>query len=524
MSQPRRRWRALVLVALGALPALAALTVPGRVEAAPSSAVASAVDAYAEVRNALVAAQADLSGAEAERLAAEQEVAGSQAALDRAESRLAYQRDRYATLSAEYYVRQGADDQGVNDSMYLALSGRRQSLDRAKDAEKAAKDELRQDQRTLDDRTKTAAKATERRDDARAKADRAGAEADSAIADTGARDLSAVSYLAYRDAAAGAAERHPQCRISAAVLAGIGRISSGHGRNEGATVDHLGRAEPALRGLRGARAADTDQGEIDGDPTADVAMGPMQITPAAWRTAATDGDGDGTADPDDIFDAAATTAEQLCAPGIALDTFTPLDRAVDRVVGEGQQSTVALGTARRYARTTELGMGDVPADPRALVSDGSPQFDVSDTNLGPGDVLGMIDWSMTRIGTPYSQCLGVDVRPQDPECPGGTNRFGAGFFDCSGFVSSAYRRIGIAVPVSTYAMEADARFMATQVADHIDLKVMQPGDVFLMDGHTGLYVGDGMIVHAIGVGLTYEKIPGWVANGTFAVLRPADLR
>ena len=523
MSQPRRRWRTPLLVALGVLPALAALTVPGRVEAAPARPVAAVIDAYAEARTALVAAQADLSGAEAERLAAEQDAADAQAALDRAEARLADQRDRYATLSAEYYVRQGADDKDVNDSMYLALSGRRQALDRAKDSEKGAKDDLRQAQHTLAERAKTAAKATERRDEARAEADRTGSDADAAIADTGARDLSAVSYLAYRAAAAGVAERHPDCHLSAAVLAGIGRISSGHGRNEGATVDHLGRAEPVLRGLRGAKAADTDQGEIDGDPTADLAMGPMQITPAAWRSAATDGDGDGTAEPDDIFDAAATTAELLCAPGAALDTFTPLDRAVDRVIGEGQQSTVALGTARRYARTTELDMGQVPADPRALVADGSPQFDVSDTHLATGDVLGMIDWAMTRIGTPYSQCLGPDVRPQDPECPGGTNRFGAGFFDCSGFVSSAYRRIGIAVPVSTYAMEADPRFMATQVADHIDLKVMQPGDVFLMDGHTGLYVGDGMIVHAIGAGLTYEKIPGWVANGTFAVLRPADL-
>jgi len=53
--------------------------------------------------------------------------------------------------------------------------------------------------------------------------------------------------------------------------------------------------------------------------------------------------------------------------------------------------------------------------------------------------------------------------------------------------------------------------------------VMQPGDVFLMDGHTGMYVGGGMIVHAIGRGLTFEPIPGWVANGTFAVLRPIDL-
>jgi cell wall-associated NlpC family hydrolase len=135
----------------------------------------------------------------------------------------------------------------------------------------------------------------------------------------------------------------------------------------------------------------------------------------------------------------------------------------------------------------------------------------------------MIAWAMTRIGTPYSQCLGPEARPQDPICPPGTNRFGTGFFDCSGFVSNAYRRIGIRVPLTTYAMEADARFMATEVSDGIDLAVMEPGDVFLMDGHTGLYVGDGMIVHAIGRGLTYEQVPRWVANGTIAVLRPLQL-
>jgi cell wall-associated NlpC family hydrolase len=247
----------------------------------------------------------------------------------------------------------------------------------------------------------------------------------------------------------------------------------------------------------------------------------MQLTPTAWSGAAIDGNGDGSTDADDLFDAAATTAEILCAPGRDLDTFTPLDRAVRAMLGESQQSTVALGTARRYARTDDLDLGTVPDDPRALAGDGAPQFDVSDTNLASGDVLGMIDWAMTRLGTPYSQCLGIEARPQDPECPPGTNRFGMGFFDCSGFVSSAYRRIGMSVPVSTYAMEADPGFMSTVVADHIDLSVMEPGDIFLMDGHTGMYVGNGMIIHAIGVGLTHERVPGWVANGTFAVLRPA---
>jgi hypothetical protein len=407
--------------------------------------------------------------------------------------------------------------------MFLALSGRRQRLDRAKADRKAAADEVREAEKALADSESALEGATRAHADALTSVDDAGAKADKAISDTGARDLPAVAYIAYRDAAFAADQAHPECRLSAAVLAGIGRISSGHGRNQGSTIDHLGRVDPLLRGLRGARTPDTDQGKIDGDEGGDRAVGPMQLTPATWTAFATDGDGDGALSPDDLFDAARTTAEALCAPNARLDTFAPLDRAVGALLGEGQQSTVALGTARRYARTDQLDMGRVPDDPRAAAGDGSPQFDTSDTNFALGDVLGMIDWAMTRIGTPYSQCLGVEVRPQDPECPPGTNRFGAGFFDCSGFVSSAFRRIGIGVPATTYAMEANPTFMATQVADHIDLKVMEPGDVFLMDGHTGLYVGGGMIVHAIGVGLTYEPVPGWVANGTFAVLRPLEL-
>jgi len=524
MSTTRRprRARALLAIAVGLSLAVPSLT------AAPSSAtpapeVADPVAAYREARQRLVEADAVARSAEHDRDRAADDARRAHGALDRADARLDHQRARYAALSAEYYVRQGADDRQVNDSMHLALSGRRERLDEAKAAQKEARKAAEQADKVLAKAERSAEQAVEQRDRARALADETGAEADAAIAGTGARDLSAIAYLAYMDAAGAVAERHPDCRLSAAVLAGIGRISSGHGRNEGAVVDHLGVVTPALRGLRGGVGADTDGGELDGQAAGDVAMGPMQLRPTTWSGSAKDGDGDGAADPDDLFDAAATTAEALCAPGASLDRFTPLQRAVERLVGEGQQATVALGTARRYARTSELDMGRVPSDPRALVGDGSPQFDTSDTDLAPGDVLGMIDWAMTRLGTPYSQCLGIEARPQDPECPPGTNRFGAGFFDCSGFVSSAFRRIGIAVPVSTYAMEADPTFMSTKVADRIDLSVMEPGDVFLMDGHTGIYVGGGMIIHAVGVGLTYERVPGWVANGTFAVLRPLDL-
>jgi cell wall-associated NlpC family hydrolase len=521
-SRGRAR-RALIAVALVAALVTPALDQMSPAGADPSSEVSGAVDAFEIARSRLATAEATLRDSASQRASAQQQWADATAALAAADARLADERDHYGALSAEYYVRQGADDKVVNDSMYLALSGRRQSLDRAKDVQKAAAGDLRDAEKTLSTRQATLDNATGDHDAALSAANEAGARADQAIADTGARDLPAVAYIAYRNAASSANAAHSDCRLSTAVLAGVGRISSGHGRNQGSTIDSLGRVEPALRGLRGTRTADTDQGTIDGDAGGDRSVGPMQLSPTTWAANATDGDGDGSASPDDLFDAAATTAEVLCAPDKPLDTFAPLDRAVGALLGEGQQSTVALGTARRYARTDELDMGKVPDDPRAAAGDDSPRFDTSDTNLAPGDVLGMIDWAMTRVSTPYSQCLGVDARPQDPECPPGTNRFGAGFFDCSGFVSSAYRRIGIGVPATTYAMEANPGFMATQVSDHIDLKVMEPGDVFLMDGHTGLYVGGGMIIHAISGGLTYEPVPGWVANGTFAVLRPLDL-
>jgi len=490
------------------------------VGAAPSDEISSTTDAYDLARDQLAVAESSLAGAEADRDAAQQALVTASGARGQAEAALADQRDRYGAVSAEYYMQLGTQDAKVSGSMRLAMAGRRQALDRAKVARDAAAGREHDAEKALADRQAALDRSSEQHDQASASAAEAGARADAALVAAGISDLPAIAYAAYQRAAGRAGTAFPACHLPAAVLAGIGRISSSHGRNLGSSIDDLGRVAPALRGIQGARSVDTDQGVVDGDSGGDQAVGPMQLTPPVWTAHATDGDGDGRADPDDVFDAAATTATALCAAGESLDTLAPLDRVVDALLGEGQQSAVVLGAARRYARAAALDMGTVPADPRVLIGDGGMQFDGSAADLAPGDVTGMIGWALTRLGTPYSQCLGPDVRPQDPVCPPGTNRYGSGFFDCSGFVSHAYRAIGILVPATTYAMEADPHFMATQVSDHIDLSVMQPGDVFLMDGHTGMYVGGGMIVHAIGRGLTYEPVPRWVANGTIAVLRP----
>ncbi len=71
---------------------------------------------------------------------------------------------------------------------------------------------------------------------------------------------------------------------------------------------------------------------------------------------------------------------------------------------------------------------------------------------------------------------------------GGTSIRGG--FDCSGLVYWAYRRLGVELPHSSYALYGTGRRVARA-------KLM-PGDVLVFSGlgHVGMYVGRGRMVHA----------------------------
>ena len=60
--------------------------------------------------------------------------------------------------------------------------------------------------------------------------------------------------------------------------------------------------------------------------------------------------------------------------------------------------------------------------------------------------------------------------------------------DCSGFVMSVYAAFGISLPHSSYSQRGYGYEVGT--GD------MQPGDVVCYEGHVGIYIGDGLIVHA----------------------------
>ncbi|MFF4546753.1 lytic murein transglycosylase [Streptomyces sp. NPDC001435] len=138
-------------------------------------------------------------------------------------------------------------------------------------------------------------------------------------------------FAAYRHAEAELARTAPGCRLRWQLLAAIGQVESGQAKGgrvtaDGTTVTPI--LGPRLDGGAFALVRDTDGGAYDGDPAYDRAVGPMQFIPSTWARWGTDGNGDGRADPDNIFDAALAAGRYLCAGGRDLSDPAGLDRAI----------------------------------------------------------------------------------------------------------------------------------------------------------------------------------------------------
>ncbi|WSV83378.1 lytic murein transglycosylase [Nocardia sp. NBC_01009] len=132
----------------------------------------------------------------------------------------------------------------------------------------------------------------------------------------GALGIPEVVLAAYRNAELALESSMPGCGLSWSLLAGIGRIESAHassGRTDAAGTTVTPIFGPALDGtLPGnevVRAA---------DGSAVRAIGPMQFLPGTWRLYAADGNGDGVADPHNVFDAALAAGKYLCSGGLNL--------------------------------------------------------------------------------------------------------------------------------------------------------------------------------------------------------------
>ncbi len=147
--------------------------------------------------------------------------------------------------------------------------------------------------------------------------------------------IPARMILAYRTGERIIAARYPRCNLRWWLLAGIGRVESGHAA--GGAVDAKGVTLTRILGPRldgttpgTAVITDSDAGRYDGDPLYDRAVGPMQFLPGTWAGAGLDGNGDRIANPNQVDDAAASAGGYLCAAGGDLSDPDDLARAILR--------------------------------------------------------------------------------------------------------------------------------------------------------------------------------------------------
>ncbi len=185
----------------------------------------------------------------------------------------------------------------------------------------------------------------------------------------GALGIPPVVFSAYVAAEMNATSVTPDCVVDWPIIAGIWKVESGHATHGGRTVDPDGQVTPPLYGitLDGSRPgtaviADTDGGLLDGDPTWDRAVGPAQFLPGSWRTYGRDGNGDGVADPHNVFDAALSTVAHLCLTSSGDYTAqADLAAALRRYNNSEDYVNTVLGWIDYY-RAFQFTVGAVTAD------------------------------------------------------------------------------------------------------------------------------------------------------------------
>ncbi len=196
------------------------------------------------------------------------------------------------------------------------------------------------------------------------------------VSSAGGMRIPAMALTAYRKAEQTMAATAPGCGVSWNLLAGIGRIESSHA-NGGAT-DSRGTSVRPIYGpvLDGSLPGNEVivQSNVGGRAVYARAMGPMQFLPGTWSRYASDGDGDGKADPQNLFDASLSAARYLCSGGLNLRNQAQVLTAILRYNNSMAYAQNVLGWAAAYA--TGVAPIDLPPISGPIPALGSLHLDV----------------------------------------------------------------------------------------------------------------------------------------------------
>ena len=110
-------------------------------------------------------------------------------------------------------------------------------------------------------------------------------------------------------------------------------------------------------------------------------MGPMQFLPGTWSRYASDGDGDGRADPQNVFDASLAAARYLCSGGLNLRNQAQTLTAILRYNNSMAYATNVMGWANAYA--TGVMPVDLPVITGPVPALGDTHLETKPEGLGP---------------------------------------------------------------------------------------------------------------------------------------------
>ncbi len=165
------------------------------------------------------------------------------------------------------------------------------------------------------------------------------------------------ALIGYAGATVAVNAEQASCHLNWTTLAAIGNVESGHGTHAGSSITANGVTTPPIYGplLDGttyATVTDTDGGQYDGNNLFDRAVGPLQFIPSTWERWGADGNADGINDPQQIDDAALSTARYLCHYGdlsglegwrTAIFAYNHVDSYVDGVLNMANTYSERVG-------------------------------------------------------------------------------------------------------------------------------------------------------------------------------------
>ena len=229
----------------------------------------------------------------------------------------------------------------------------------------------------------------------------------------GALGIPMIALTAYRNAEQRMAVEAPGCGVSWNLLAGIGRIESGHAG--GGAVDARGTAVvpiygPALDGTLPGNQVIL-QSSVGNRVTYARAMGPMQFLPGTWARYASDGKGDGVPNPQNLFDSTLAAARYLCTGGLNLRDPAQVMAAILRYNNSMPYAQNVLGWAAAYAT------GVVPVDlppitgPPPPLADARLEHLANEEGLGPGLPMNV---NGLPVDDPLARMPLIDLGPPQP--------------------------------------------------------------------------------------------------------------